>query len=315
MLDPNTEGYREAAKLEIEYFAQKTLDVTTSTSLPYYYDPIAYAQPNRWIYKQTIEKVYEGFADKLRAQFGDTARIVDLGCGPGGSSLWFALKGYDVLGVDYSPERIRAATEIAKRYQSEIEKAGGALRYVCGDFHEIDPGQIDAVISFLTFHHVPNPKALIERYLKYLPENGLFLIFDQFNKSNFAYLARGIMVASFPPGTCGTPWRQRQKDFAIRLAILIGFYPSPEHENPLEGIGQWDTMPAFKELFSTYQLRNADPLRLLLTVQKIKPKHQFWVIPWSIVNRSIECISNHFSMDLGLEKTIIAEVRDRRLNS
>ena len=44
---------------------------------------------------------------------GPGARVLDVGCGPGRHSLSLARRGFDVLGVDHSPDFVALATEAA----------------------------------------------------------------------------------------------------------------------------------------------------------------------------------------------------------
>lgn len=49
--------------------------------------------------------------DKYLSLFKPGAAILDVGCGPGGKSKYFAEKGFDVTGIDFSEEMIRLAKE------------------------------------------------------------------------------------------------------------------------------------------------------------------------------------------------------------
>jgi ubiquinone/menaquinone biosynthesis C-methylase UbiE len=52
-------------------------------------------------------EVVDGFAKKISGN-----RVLDLGCGPGHDSYRFAELGFDVIGVDYSSEMIKAAQQL-----------------------------------------------------------------------------------------------------------------------------------------------------------------------------------------------------------
>jgi 2-polyprenyl-3-methyl-5-hydroxy-6-metoxy-1,4-benzoquinol methylase len=76
-------------------------------------------------------------------------RILDLGCGSGVYSIYYAARGADVLGVDFSSRMIALAGQNA---QSE----GAAPRLVHGDFMSIDvDGRFDATLMMGVFDYVP----------------------------------------------------------------------------------------------------------------------------------------------------------------
>src|SRR3954469_2689537 len=60
------------------------------------------------------------------------ARVLDLGCGTGWTSLFFARSGYEVTGVDISPDMVRHASE--RRDREGLEH----LQYATADYEELD---------------------------------------------------------------------------------------------------------------------------------------------------------------------------------
>ena len=53
--------------------------------------------------------------------FPDTARILDLGCGAGRTTIPLAEMGFEVVGIDLSPAMIELARELAELSQVEPE--------------------------------------------------------------------------------------------------------------------------------------------------------------------------------------------------
>jgi 2-polyprenyl-3-methyl-5-hydroxy-6-metoxy-1,4-benzoquinol methylase len=76
-------------------------------------------------------------------------RVLDLGCGTGGSTVELARTGADVVAVDLSPEAIQ-------RVRSRCDDAGLAnVTAVCTDaFHIAEHGPFDAVYGAMILHHL-----------------------------------------------------------------------------------------------------------------------------------------------------------------
>jgi SAM-dependent methyltransferase len=83
-------------------------------------------------YDATYEgKDYESECDLIEQAFDRYASrqiesVLDVGCGTGGHSLILAERGYDVIGVDQSPEMLRRA-------RAKAESAGIRARFLEGD--------------------------------------------------------------------------------------------------------------------------------------------------------------------------------------
>jgi len=65
------------------------------------------------------EKDYEGECDVIERAFAEFSaipihRVLDLGCGTGGHTIPLAARGYEVIGVDSSPEMLAVARVTAK---------------------------------------------------------------------------------------------------------------------------------------------------------------------------------------------------------
>ena len=92
------------------------------------------------------DKDYEAECDDLERAFRsyspDTPRsVLDLGCGTGGHVLPMARRGFEMTGVDRSPEMIQQA-------RSKAAQAGLEIDYRVGDIRHLHLGRIfDAVIS------------------------------------------------------------------------------------------------------------------------------------------------------------------------
>lgn len=112
----------------------------------------------------------------LHAHGVDRGIVADLGCGTGELTLRLAEAGYDMIGIDISPEMLSVLREKA-------EEAGASqLLLLCQDLMELDLyGTVRAAVStFDTFNHLgPLPKfcRALCRAALFLEPGGV-LIFD-----------------------------------------------------------------------------------------------------------------------------------------
>ena len=119
--------------------------------------------------------------------------IVDIGCGAGGKSLYYASRGAkEVIGV-----------EILEKYRDEAESLAAKLsladkfRFVCADAAALPfaDGSIDTIIMNDAMEHVANPEAVIDECLRVLKAGGrLFVNFPPINHPFGAHLSDLIYI-------------------------------------------------------------------------------------------------------------------------
>lgn len=123
-----------------------------------------------------IEKIIEREA-KARPEL-----VLDLGCGTGKMTLELASRGYDMTGIDYSPDMLDVARDAA-------EEQGADVLWLCQDMREFELyGTVDLTVSCLDcINHLTRPSD-VEKTFKlvhnYLIPDGLF-IFDINGKYKF----------------------------------------------------------------------------------------------------------------------------------
>lgn len=127
----------------------------------------------------TDNVAYQQYAEKilqfLRSNGVEGGLLLDLACGTGNMSLPMARAGYDVIGVDASPEMLSAASE--KAYDAEAD-----ILFLCQKMQKLDLyGTIDAAICTLDgINHLTSSEdvqTVFERVSLFMNPNGIF-IFD-----------------------------------------------------------------------------------------------------------------------------------------
>lgn len=114
------------------------------------------------------------YFDEIIKDFGAPGPILlDLACGTGSLSLAFAEKGYDVIGVDASPEMLSVAME------KKLEQGRDVL-FLCQDMCDLDLyGTVDVTVCALdSLNHLPCPEqvqAAFRSVSLFTAPGGLFL--------------------------------------------------------------------------------------------------------------------------------------------
>jgi len=94
-------------------------------------------------------------------------RVLDLGCGTGWTSSFLARSGYDVVGVDLSPEAVDTA---------RAAFALPSLAFATHDFDQPLPasfGVFDAVVFFDTLHHAEDERRPLQAAYQALRDGGV----------------------------------------------------------------------------------------------------------------------------------------------
>ncbi len=112
--------------------------------------------------------------------------LLDLACGTGSLSELFSAQGYDVIGIDNSPDMLSIAMN--KKYES-----GNNIQYVCQDMREINLyGNVDITVCALdSLNHLKcfdDVKKVFQRVFRFTESGGLF-IFDM----NTVYKHREVL--------------------------------------------------------------------------------------------------------------------------
>ena len=124
---------------------------------------------------------------KREYKAGKPDLVLDLGCGTGKMTIELAKRGYDMTGVDFSPEML----DIAKN-EAERCACSDKMLWLCQDMTEFELyGTVDVTVSCLDcINHLCTPKSVDQCFSlvhNYLIPDGLF-IFDINGKRKFEEL-------------------------------------------------------------------------------------------------------------------------------
>ena len=147
----------------------------------------------------TADVDYPAWADFIEALFAGSPRpvhgepfhtVLDLACGTGTMSFLLAERGYEVIGVDFSPEMLAVAAE------KSLEGDGEAPIFLCQSMEELDLyGTVDACVCLLdSVNHVTEPDRLqqaLRRVWLFLEAGGLF-VFDVHTPEHLQSLDGGL---------------------------------------------------------------------------------------------------------------------------
>jgi len=108
-----------------------------------------------------LDKVPDLLIDLIETGKIETCKTIDLGCGFGNYAIYLAKKGFDVTGVDISPEAIKIARE---RAEKEKVNCNFIVADVLGNITEKIETKFDFAYDWEFLHHVfPEDR---ERYIK-----------------------------------------------------------------------------------------------------------------------------------------------------
>lgn len=130
------------------------------------------------------------------------ADVLDLGCGEGRDSVFFAAEGFDVTGLEISRAGLHKAARLARALAAE--RSGTRIRWVHGNMARLPvTGRFDLVYSCGSIHYVPRPARvrLIARLRAMTRPGGLHahIVFTD----RAVYVEKGEWIDYFAPGELG----------------------------------------------------------------------------------------------------------------
>jgi 2-polyprenyl-3-methyl-5-hydroxy-6-metoxy-1,4-benzoquinol methylase len=121
-------------------------------------------------------RVFREFAlvlDLFQRHLPPGGTVLDLGCGPGWTSLFLARAGFDVTGLDISERMIGIARQRADR-------EGASAAFVVADMESFDLGgrRFDGVLLFDALHHCPGYAEVLRGAYRHLKAGGYLLLME-----------------------------------------------------------------------------------------------------------------------------------------
>jgi 2-polyprenyl-3-methyl-5-hydroxy-6-metoxy-1,4-benzoquinol methylase/glycosyltransferase involved in cell wall biosynthesis len=108
------------------------------------------------------------------------SRILDVGCGSGWLSEFFARMGYDVTGIDISPELIEISKERVARVAYDVDpQTKMRCRFLVQNVERgaLDE-EFDALICYDSLHHFVDERAVMRNLARMTKKNGLLFILE-----------------------------------------------------------------------------------------------------------------------------------------
>ena len=127
-------------------------------------------------------------------------KILDLGVGSGWTSVFFAQRGYQVIGQDISDDFLDLANKNKTRYQIKT------LEFMACDYEELPfIDEFDCALFYDSLHHSTNAEKAINAVYRSLKSGGLFISIEpgighsKSAESNKAKEMYGVTEKDMPP--------------------------------------------------------------------------------------------------------------------
>ena len=165
--------------------------------------------PDRYL--NLVGKATLSFIENLIPEPGEQSSFLDLCCGTGIYSIYPASIGYRVIGVDLSPNSIRAA-----RWLAEVNHVSMQSQFIQGDVSEFlknSSDQFDVIFCSGSLYYLESQSIFLKIHERLKP-NGLFLLLET-NGSNFVMNAYRYLNNRFTKKRDDHTLRKllRRKDF------------------------------------------------------------------------------------------------------
>ena len=149
------------------------------------------------------------------------ARLLDLGCGSGWTSVFYARRGFQVTGQDIAPDMIALAEK------NRAAAGVGDLEFLVSDYESMGfDEEFDAAVFYDALHHAEDPAAAIAGVYRALKPGGILVTLEP-GEGHAAAEHSQVAVDAF-----GVTERDMPPREIIRLARAAGFRKSRVYQMP-----------------------------------------------------------------------------------
>ena len=188
---------------------------------------------------------------------GRNLKLIDLGCGTGWTSTFFAEAGFDVTGYELAPDAVEIANKNIPKHLKD------RLRFKVGDFENIPfENEFDAALFVDALHHSEDEVMVLEQVYKVLKDKGVCITLEpgvghsKTAKSIEAMEKYGVTERDMPP------------KLIKRSALKAGFTSAKFFPHPGALFGA--TYKSAKEATGLKRtVFNSSFLRTLLVLQRV----------------------------------------------
>lgn len=197
-------------------------------------------------------------------------RVVEFGCGVGWLSLLLARRGYEVTGVDISPDAIAAACA-----QRDAQGVRGAEFRVDDYEHFAAAGAFDYALFYDSLHHAEDERAALRCAYRALKPGGMLLAFEP-GRGHSQKADSLRAVREF-----GVHEKDMPADYIVQLAREAGFQRHVFLPRPYEVMRRlyrptYGRVSTQKDLFSRYVLSKLRLIRFMFHHRRKSPIVALW---------------------------------------